>query len=408
MSRNALGAEFTKEMRRTHTIYMPDMLHYHNAFLEAAFSYGGYRLATLPEYKNVNEKVLRYISGDYCFPTISIISQILAFLQDPQNETEQIAFLEPQAGGMCRAGNIYNLIIKTLDKSGRGEIPVISLNMTGQEKHSGFSINRRMLVACIAGVCYGDLLMLLTQQIKPYEQKPGMAEELRKMWTKKLTDEISVGRAISGKERRRYFQQIVTDYKKIPTENKACKKVGIVGEIYMKYSPIGNQHLEKYLTECGCDYRLGGFVNYAIYVVFTEMQNAKLRGDHPAIIKVYEFVWNYLCRIQHELTAVLSQAGMICDVEFATLRRLANQVISDQYNIGDGWLMAGEILALIEQGYDRIMILHPFGCLVSHVGARGILKRIRMLYPQVRIQAIEYDYDQSKAMRESRIQLVLG
>lgn len=404
----ATGAKFSRAMRRTHKIYMPDMLHDHNELLQAAFSYGGYDLAVIPEYRDVDALALQYVNDSYCFPAVSIISQMIAFLRDQGEQPERLAFMEPQAGGICRAGNIYNLMIDVLGKAGYGDVPVISLNMTGEERHPGFVINHRMIFGCVAAVCYADLLMTLTQQLKPYEKQEGTVAETRRQWMDRLAEDIRHGRNLSNSVRKTIYQQMIDDFKKIPLESKSCKKVGIVGEIYMKFSPIGNQHLEELLREFQCDYRLGGFLNYAIYVVFTEMENARLQRKNKGLLKGYAFVWKYLCRVQKDLTEILLQNGMKHDADFPRMRSLASQIISDGYNIGDGWLIAGEIMDLIQQGYDRILILHPFGCLVSHVGGRGIIKKIKTLYPQVRIQSIEFDYEQSRALRESRILLAIS
>jgi len=400
-------AKFTREMRKTHKIYIPDMLHYHNELLKAAFYYGGYELDIVPEYKNAEQLALKFISSDYCLPTVSIVGQIIAFLAD-RGSFERLAFMEPQAGGACRAGNIYNLIKEVLAKLGYGDIPVISLNMTGQERHPGFTINPKLISGCIAAVCYGDLLMTLTRQTEPYEKISGETQAVRFRWLGQLDSDIRHGRSLSRKKRKEVYRQIISDFNSIEKEDRKLKKVGVTGEIYMKFSPIGNRHLEDKLREYECEYRLGGFVNYAMYVVYTEMQNAKLELKNDVIIRAFEVVLKYLCRIQRELSESLVRYGFRADADFFKLKELADQILNDGYNIGDGWLIAGEVLDLISQGYDHVLILHPFGCLVSHVGGRGIIKKIKALHPEVNLQSIEYDYDQSAAMLESRILLALA
>lgn len=319
-----------------------------------------------------------------------------------------MAFLEPQAGGACRAGNIYNLINEVLAKLEYGNIPVISLNMTGQEKHPGFAINLKLVSGCVAAVCYGDLLMTLTRQTEPYEKVKGKTEAARIKWLNRLDDDIRHGRNLSRRKQKEIYRKIVSDFKSIETVDRKLKRVGVTGEIYMKFSPIGNRHLEDKLKEFECDYRLGGFVNYAMYVVYTEMQNARLQMKNGVMIKGFDAVLKYLCKVQKELSEALVQCGFRADADFFELKKLANQILSDGYNIGDGWLIAGEVMDLINQGYDHILILHPFGCLVSHVGGRGIIKKIKALHPEIKLQAIEYDYDQSAALLESRILMALG
>lgn len=242
--KEAYRAEFTRAMKNTHTILLPDMLHYHNGLLQAAFAACGYHLEILPEEKNLPEYSLPYISGDYCFPTVLILGQVLAALKSGKFQPNRIAFMEPQAGGACRAGNIYNVIIETLKKAGYSQIPVISLNAFGEYRHPGFTITPKLLFHAVAAVCFGDLLMTLYQQVRPYECRRGEARECWERWNKRLCEDIIAGKNISGKKRKDRYRQIVRDFARIQVENRDIRRVGITGEIYIKFSPIGNKHLE--------------------------------------------------------------------------------------------------------------------------------------------------------------------
>lgn len=399
-------AEFTKSMKKTHTIYMPQMVHYHNELLCAAFGYGGYKLEIVPEYHEYCRETFSTINKDYCFCATGIVGNLLTFLKNNEDSLDHIAFLEPQAGGACRAGNYYNLIIECLRKSGYGQVPVLSLNYHGEEKQSGFTINAKMLFAALAAVCYGDLLMVLTQQIKPYEVNKGEAEALRHKWIERLHDDILAGRHILS--RKKIYEEIIADYKKIEITERKLTKVGIVGEIYIKYSPVGNFHLEEFLEKHGCDYRQGGFLNYCIYVVYSEMKLKELTGSSAPVLKAYQTVVDIFCKAQSQITDMLVANNYKHDRNFKELEAVKGNILSDYYNIGDGWLMTSEIIDLIEQGYDKIMIVHPFGCLVSHVGGRGVIKAIKERYPYAKISSVEYDYDQSNTLRESRIMLAIS
>lgn len=401
-----MQAEFVKSMRKTHTIYMPQMLYYHNDLLRAAFCFGGYQLKLVPEYPHYENEVASLINKDYCTCAIGIIGNIMCFLKDASCDPDKVAFLEPQAGGACRAGNYYNLIIECLHKTGYDRIPVISLNYQGNEKHSGFQINARMLMAAAAAVCYSDLLMTLVEQIRPYECNEGETDRLHEKWLARLSDSIKQGKNIIG--RKKIYDHIIQDFKKIKTEKRQLSKVGIVGEIYIKYSPVGNCHLEEFLRKRSCDYRQGGFLNYCIYVVYSDMKNKELLRNKKIEIAAYQKVIDFLCNIQKGVTDALCTHGMKCDAPFGEMIKIKEEILSDYYNIGDGWLMAAEAIDLIRQGYDKILIVHPFGCLVSHVGGRGAIKAINDKYPNARITSIEYDYDQSKTLRESRLLLAIS
>ena len=399
-------AKFTKSMKETHTILLPDMLHYHNALLQAAFGACGYQVEILPEEENLPGYSLPHISNDYCLPTVLILGQVLASLRSGRFQPDRIAFMEPQAGGACRAGNIYNSIIQCMKKLGYAQIPVISLNAFGKEKHPGFTITPKLLLCAIAAVCFGDLLMTLYQQVRPYECRQGEAEACRERWNRRLCEDIRAGKHMSGKKREEQYRQIVRDFARIPVKERSIRRVGITGEIYMKFSPIGNEHLEQFLRKQDCAYRMGGFINYAIYLADSEKEDRKLNGAGQMTLKGYDMVLHYLLRIQHDLyRSITEESRFVPDAEFARMKELASPVIDKGCHTGDGWLIAAEVADLAEKGYKNILILHPFGCLVSHVCARGIMKKLHARYPHVNIQTVEYDYDSSRTLRESRILL---
>lgn len=402
-------AEFTKAMKKTHKIWLPDMLHYHNELLQAAFFSCGYQLEIMPEDKNLAKHALPLISNDYCYPSVLILGQVLALAKSEDFDIGHAVFMEPQTGSACRAGNIYHSMIRCLIKIGHPEVPVISLNAFGAEKHKGFSITPRLFVGAEAAVCYGDLLMMLLQQVRPYEKRCGEAEACRDKWISILSEDILNGRNISSAKRKKRYGEIVEDFQKIPLEKRRCKKVGIAGEIYMKFSPIGNEHLEDFLKQIGCEYRLGGFLNYVIYLVDSELEKECAQNARKTYIQVYQIILRYLKKIQKELYLPVDASGVFRrDALFDDIKESSRKIINSGCNVGDGWLIAGEVLDLISQGYEHILILHPFGCLVSHVCIRGIMKKLHAEFPHIDIQAVEYDYDSSKALRESRILLGLG
>ena len=188
-------------------------------------------------------------------------------------------------------------------------------------------------------------------------------------------------------------------------EEKKLTKVGVAGEIYIKCSPIGNRHLEALLQDNGYDYKMEGFLNYCTYVVYTEMKCAELNRAPAIELWVYKKVIRYMMGMQRKLSRVLTENGFLCDGNFDKMREKSKDILSEYYNIGDGWLVMAEAIHMLEQGYNKILIVHPFGCLVSHVAERGVLKKLRKLYPEATINTIEYDYEQSKTLRDSRIML---
>lgn len=401
-------APFTRAMKKTHTILLPEMLEYHSPFLQAAFQGSGYRFAVMEGSRHLKEKALRYMNHDYCYPGILIIGQILDVLEEGRYPADKVAFMEPQAGGACRAGNYYQVIIKTLNKYGHGQIPVISLNYKGQEKHPGFRISPRLFRDAVTAVCYGDLMMSLYQQVKPYECEAGACDSVRMRLQAELTEEIRTHRRRPG-GRRAAYREMLEAFAQIPVRDAVRKKVCVAGEIYIKFSALGNHHLEEYLLKQGCRCVMGGFINYAIYVLDSDYRSYLIDTPRPMLRKGYEIALAYLKKIQWELYEEVEKQGCFeMDMPFAQLKERALRTIGCDCITGDGWLVAAEVCAAVERGCRHVLIVHPFGCLVSHVSERGIVKKLKNLYPDVNIQTIEYDYDSSDTLREGRILLGIG
>lgn len=400
---------FTRKMKKTHTILLPEMLKYHSVFLQAAFEGSGYHFAVMCGENDLKSKALRYMNHDYCYPAILIVGQILDVLEKGQYPADRIAFMEPQAGGACRAANYYHAIIRTLEKCGQEQIPVISLNLKGKERHPGFRITPKLLLSAVTAVCYGDLIMSLYQQVKPYECKEGATDNVRCRLEQELSEQIRnhQGRGgISGRKRRETYRYILESFDKIPVHEKQKKMVGVTGEVYIKFSSLGNHDLEKFLDGQDCQCVMGGFINYAIYVVDSDYRDYLLNTRSPILGKGYELVLAYLEKVQRVLYEEVGLHGrFLIDPPFSELKKKSEKVIGYDCITGDGWLAAAETVAAIERGCKHVLILHPFGCLVSHVCERGIMKKLKQLYPDVNIQTIEYDYDSSDTLRKSRILL---
>ena len=402
-------AVFTKKMKKTHTIFLPQMLEYHSPFLQAAFAGSGYRLAVMSEAKGLKEQALRYISSDFCYPTILIVGQVLKTLRSGQVPADRIAFMEPQAGGACRAGNIYRTIRYTLDRCGYGGIPVLSLNFMGLERQPGFRITPRLLFAAVMAVCCGDLCMSLFHQTKPYERETGAADRVLETVQKRVCAYIRAHACIRETERRKIWRYILECFAKIPLKCEYRKKVGVAGEIYIKYSSLGNHNLERFLDRQGCQCSIGGFINYAIYVMDSARADYMMQSGRHMLRPVFDYVLGGMKSLQKDLYRTVTRySGFETDAPFDELRAKAEGLIGESCITGDGWLVAAEAADAIEKGCRHILIVHPFGCLVSHVCERGIVKNLRSRYPGIAIQTIEYDYDSSDTLRESRILLGLG
>ncbi len=290
---------------------------------------------------------------------------------------------------------------------------MISLNPHSLERHRGFRLTLPLLRSAVSAIVFSDLLMLLTLQTRPYETVPGSTDRLHRRWERRLCHALERGRLVPPPVS--LVRRILASYRSLPVRRTSPPKrrVTVTGEIYSKFSPSGNQHLEQFLREQNTEYRLGSFLNYLIYCVYTERKVRAVGRPaghlrrHAAVFHLRQTAWRftewYLCRLQRRIAREVRSAGFVCDACFPEMECYVKGIISTDYNIGDGWLVAAEAADGIRKGYDRVLLCHPFTCLVSHVGSRGVIRKLKAAYPEARITSIEYDYYGSKAMRDSRI-----
>lgn len=387
------------------------MLEYYNPFLEAAFTANGNKL-TVPDNEPVDKgSCLRYLSGDYCYPTMLIVGQLMEYLDAHRSELANYAIIEPQTGGACRAGNLTSLLQHVLqlksvsDDPDFAKVNVMSLEV--QKGAASFPLSFGLLFSVITAVLYGELVMFLYQQTKPYESEKNAADSVRKTVEKQLIESI-LHHENSGRHRRRNIAQVLEQFTDIARTAEKKRKIGITGEIYMKFSYLGNDHIEEYLNNRGFEVCQGGFLNYCLYVVDAEIYNAQTYRGNFFYKMGCKMVLHWFRKLQRELHEMMQAAGYQTDECFLSLKKKAKNILDYGNNIGDGWLIAAETIQYIERGCDSVLILHPFGCLVSHMYERGIMKKLHQRYPQIAISTIEFDYDQSKALRESRIQLAIA
>ena len=267
---------FTKEMKKDYTILFPNMLPMHFALISKVFnSYGIRTEVLLTQGQHIKDTGLKYCHNDTCYPAILVIGQFLDALQSGKYDPNKTALMMFQTGGGCRASNYINLIRKALAKAGFAHVPVISFSFSGLEKHPGFKLTLPMVHRMMYAVLYGDLLMLLKNQCAPYEIKKGESERLAYEWTDKLVAEMSAG-ALSYKKVKQNYRKMIEDFKSISREDCKKVKVGIVGEIFVKYSPLANNDLEKFLVSEGAEVNVPGLVDFCLYCVKNNLMDTEL------------------------------------------------------------------------------------------------------------------------------------
>lgn len=396
---------FTEEMRKEYTILIPQMLPIHFAMLERIFNNNGYKVRLLTSTgRKIIDEGLENVHNDTCYPALLCIGQFMDALKSGEYDMNKVALMMIQSGGGCRASNYIHLIRKALKKSGMEQIPVISLNLVGLEKNPGFHITPRMLSQFITAICYADLLMLLANQVRPYENNKGECDRLIGSWINKLVDLNFSFRSFD-----KLAAQIVKDFENIPyTPDKSVIKVGIVGEIFIKYSPLGNNELQKFLESEGCEVKCPGLIDFLIFmgdhhVVETELYHVKyMKYIASSAVK------GFFKMMQNKIIKAVGKSRFDNVTPFEETKKMVAPYVSPANKMGEGWLLTAEMVELIKSGAGNIVCAQPFGCLPNHIVGKGMIRKIRSVFPEANIVAIDYDPGATRVNQENRIKLMLS
>ena len=401
---------FTEEMKREYTILVPNMLPMHFKLIISVLETYGLHMELLQnEGPQIAETGLKYTHNDACYPAILVIGQFMDALLSGRYDPHKVALIMFQTGGGCRASNYISLIRKALKRAGMEYVPVISFSLAGIEKHPGFRLSLRTYHRLLYAVLYGDLLMNLVNQTRPYEKTAGQAEAQADRWTQRLGRELGTSRRIRTRRIRENYRAMVEDFKAIPMERQIRPKVGVVGEIFVKYSPLANNHLERFLIQEGAEPVVPGLMDFCLYAVYNSVAEHEIyhRGalKHAVVLPAYRL----LLRKRGEVDRALRQSGVFDGVTpFDQVVEGVKKVISPGVKMGEGWLLPAEMLELAHSGCRNIVCTQPFGCLPNHICGKGMMKPIKELCPDVNIVAIDYDAGASRVNQENRLKLMLA
>ena len=400
---------FTPEMKKTHKILIPNMAPVQFRILAAAMEREGYICELLENCgSQVCELGLKYVHNDTCYPALLVIGQFLDALDSGKYDLDHTALIITQTGGGCRASNYIHLLRKALAKAGYGQVPVVSLNFSGLEKDSGFPMTLSFLRKLLSYVYYGDLLVALKAQTEPYELHKGDAAAMQEKWLETVCGWAHEDRGYKKREVADAMARMARDFAAIPTKHVPKVKVGVVGEIYVKYSPLGNNDLEKFLASQDCEVNLPGLMGFAQYCVYNMSETARLYGGTFIEKNVSDWVLKIIEKTESVMIRVMDENGFHAPLPFRELVKLADGIISTGDKMGEGWLLTAEMVELIRAGYENIVCAQPFGCLPNHICGKGMINKIRELYPQANITPIDYDPSATRVNQENRIKLMLS
>ena len=401
--------KFTPEMKKTHKILIPNMAPVQFRILAAVMQQEGYQCELLENCgSQVSELGLKYVHNDTCYPALLVIGQFLDALSSGKYDLDHTALIITQTGGGCRASNYIHLLRKALAKAGYGQVPVVSLNFSGLEKDSGFPMTLTLMRKLLACIYYGDLLVALRAQTEPYETQPGAAAAMQERWLDTICGWVREDRGWHGREIKAAMPQIARDFAAIPVRRVPTVKVGVVGEIYVKYSPLGNNDLERFLASQDCEVNLPGLMGFVQYCAYNPSETARLYGGSFVEKHVSDVILKYIESMESVMIKVLKDNGYHAPLPFRELVKLADGVISTGNKMGEGWLLTAEMIELVRAGYENIVCAQPFGCLPNHICGKGMINKIRELYPQANITPIDYDPSATRVNQENRIKLMLA
>ncbi len=398
--------KFTPEMKETYTILVPDMLPYHFDIICHVVGKRGYRMEVLKnDSRAVIDEGLKHVHNDTCYPALCVIGQYIDALKSGRYDVNRTAVMITQSGGGCRASNYLPLIRKAL-KAEFPQVPVMSLNFSGLEKGNGIEMTLSLLMELAFGIFYGDCLMSLYNQCKPYEAHAGDADKARAECFE------AIKKSFDTKAYKRYkkiTKKLVERFNEVERRNEKKVKVGIVGEIYVKYSPLGNSHLEEFLLSEDCEPVVPALMDFVLYCIVNNVNDSKLYGRSKGTGFVYSLVYQYLYHIQKQIIKIFKKDGSFEPPhDFEHLRRCADKVINQGVKMGEGWLIPAEMAALAETGTDNIVCAQPFGCLPNHIAGKGAVRALKNLYKDENIVPIDYDPSATRVNQENRIKLMLA
>ncbi|MDE6059134.1 MAG: 2-hydroxyacyl-CoA dehydratase [Clostridia bacterium] len=397
---------FTPEMRKEYTILVPDMLPWHFEIFLHIMNREGYKTELLHNSgRAVIDEGLKHVHNDTCFPALCVIGQYLDALKSGKYDVDKTAVLITQTGGGCRASNYLPLIRRAL-KAEFPKVPVISLNFAGLEKGNTLQLNLKLLNKFGYAMLYGDLIMTCFNQTKPYEVNEGDTAKVREKCVEAIKCAYDEGK---HKKLKQNAQFILDAFAAVPVKKEEKVKVGIVGEIYVKYSPLGNSHLEEFLLSENCEPVVPALADFIFYCLTNSLNDAKRYGMNKKSALLFGFGYKWLYGKSKKLISLMEKQGRYEPFhDFERLKKTADEVINQGVKMGEGWLIPAEMAVLAQTGTENIVCTQPFGCLPNHIAGKGAARTVKELCPNANIVPVDYDPSATRVNQENRIKLMLA
>ncbi len=397
--------EFTKEMRKSHTILCPQMAPIHFDMLEAAFNHSGYNVVILKDCsKAVVDTGLKYVNNDACYPSILIVGQLIHALGSGKYDLDNTSVMITQTGGACRATNYVGMLKKALKDAGYEKVPLISLNVVGLEKQSGFRITAGMAIRAFMGIVYGDVLQRCLYKVRPYEKVKGSANALYEKWRVFLRDELE---HLSLPRFNANVRNIVKEFLEFPVNDIVKPKIGLVGEILVKFHPVANNNIIELLENEGCEVVVPDLMGFFYYICSHGSTKRELLYNPKLKVAVENAAIKALKFMEKSYREAVTGTKFGCPGDIFEMKESVKPIVSPGNIAGEGWFLSAEMLELINEGVPNIVCMQPFACLPNHVTGKGVIGELRRQHPESNIVAVDFDPGASEVNQVNRIKLML-
>lgn len=395
---------FTKEMKEEYTILVPQMLPIHFTFIVKIFNNHGYKMKLLTSTgRKIVDEGLRNVHNDTCYPALLVIGQMMDALKSGEYDLNKTALMITQTGGGCRASNYINLLRKALKDNNMAQVPVVSLNLSNLEKNPGFKFTLDLLYELVIAICYGDVLMWVGNQVRPYENNKGDTDRLIEKWT-----DILVKSGFKLTDYKQNLRSVLKDFEAIPVTQSKKAKVGIVGEIYIKFAPLGNNCLEELLRSEDAEVVIPGLLDFILFMCDHHIVDTQIYHIAYKKYVASDLLKKFLLSMQNTIIKTISETRFRAPSHFEETKKNSAAYVSPANKMGEGWLLTAEMIELIGSGVNNIICAQPFGCLPNHIVGKGMIRKIRTVYPTANIVAIDYDPGATRVNQENRIKLMLS
>ena len=400
---------FTKQMRKEYTILCPQMSPFHFGILEAACNASGYNLEVLPnDNKHAVDVGLKYVNNDACYPSLMVVGQIMDALLSGKYDLNKTAVIMSQTGGGCRASNYIAFIRRALKKAGMEQVPVISINLSGLENNPGFKLTLPLIKRIVYGAVFGDILMKCVYRMRPYELEKGIVNRKHKIWEQRAIAFVT-GSSVSHGTFKKMCREMVHDFDTIPISDEKKPRVGIVGEILVKFLPAANNHLADLLEAEGAEPVVPDLIDFICYCFYNQNFKVEKLGFKKSKATIANLGLKAIDWLRKTANEALEQSRHFTPAaDIHDLAKMAAPIVSAGNQTGEGWFLTGEMMELIHGGVPNIVCIQPFGCLPNHIVGKGVIKEVRREHPEANIVAIDYDPGASEVNQLNRIKLMLS